>query len=112
MTWSNLIEDTTWKVSGIHDSYLATRKVYAKEITNATKTYGPSDGTSKIGLMYASDYGFAASPSAWSIEMSDYSQVISVNWMYMGYNDWTITPSSSSGYYVFYLDYALVQSCI
>jgi hypothetical protein len=105
MTWSNLIEDTTWKVSGIHDSYLATRKVYAKEITNATKTYGPSDGTSKIGLMYASDYGFAASPSAWSIEMSDYSQVISVNWMYMGYNDWTITPSSSSGYYVFYLDY-------
>lgn len=55
--------------------------------------------------MYASDYGFAASPSAWSIEMSDYSQVISVNWMYMGYNDWTITPSSSSGYYVFYLDY-------
>ena len=111
-TWSNLIEDTTWKVSGIHDSYLATRKVYAKEITNATKTYGPSDGTSKIGLMYVSDYGFAASPSAWTTTLNNYdvndakgTSIKTINWMYMGYNDWTITPSSSSGYYVFYLDY-------
>ena len=110
MTWSNLIEDTTWKVSGIHDSYLATRKVYAKEITNATKTYGPSDGTSKIGLMYVSDYGFAASPSAWTTNLVSYdgndangTSIKTINWMYMGYFDWTISPASSDSYHVFYL---------
>ena len=92
-TWSNFIEDTTWKISGIDNIYLVPREVYAKEITNATKTYGPSDGTSKIGLMYVSDYGFAASSSAWSIEIGYYSQGISVNWMYMGLDEWTITPS-------------------
>ena len=93
MTWSNLIEDTTWKVSGIHDSYLATRKVYAKEITNATKTYGPSNGTSKVGLVYVSDYGFAAAPSAWTTNLYYYDgeAIKSANWMYLGFYEWTIS---------------------
>ncbi len=96
-TWSNLIEDTTWKVSG-HTTYAVTPKaMYTAEITNATKTYGPENGTSKIGLMYASDYGFAAAPSAWTSTLYGYnsSSIISVNWMYMGLSEWTITPHSS-----------------
>ena len=110
-TWSNLIEDATWKVSG-HTTYSVTpREMYTGEITNATKTYGPSDGTSKIGLMYASDYGFAASPSAWTMTLSytesdngyDSNAVRSVNWMYMGYVEWTITPHASAIIYAFYL---------
>ena len=106
-TWSNLIEDTTWKVSG-HTTYTVTPSVmYNAEIKNATKTYGPSDGTSKIGLMYASDYGFAASPSAWTLTMYNYddSTATSNNWMYMGYYEWTILPNSSDSYSVFSLSY-------
>ena len=63
--WSNMIENTTWKVSG-HTTYssVTPSAVHTAEITNATKTYGPSDGVSKIGLMYVSDYGFAAKHSA------------------------------------------------
>ena len=80
--------------------------MYTAEITNATKTYGPSDGTSKIGLMYVSDYGFAASSSAWSIEIGYYSQGISVNWMYMGLDEWTISPYSSNSFSVFTLNNA------
>ena len=105
-TWSNLIEDTTWKVSG-HTTYDVTPKaMYTAEITNATTTYGPSDGTSKIGLMYVSDYGFAAAPSAWTSDMISYnsSSIISVNWMYMGLDEWTITPYfSREGRLVFLL---------
>ena len=96
-TWSNLIEDTTWKVSG-HTTYNVTPSaMYTAEITSASKTYGPSDGTSKIGLIYASDYGFAAEPSAWTINLSSYSgsSIISVNWMYMGFHEWLMTPISS-----------------
>ena len=98
-TWSNLIEDTTWKVSGSSDWKLTPRKMYTEEITNATKTYGPSTGTSKVGLMYVSDYGFAASPSAWTTDLYSYAKSGSVNWMYMGYYEWTISPRSSNSLY-------------
>ena len=102
-TWSNLIEDATWKVSGHSTSAVTPSEMYTAEITNATKTYGPSDGTSKIGLMYVSDYGFAASPSAWTIKMSSYDNS-SINWMYMGNYEWTISPYSSSSDSVFTLN--------
>ena len=110
-TWSNLIEDATWKVSGNLTSSVTPSEMYTAEITNATKTYGPSDGTSKIGLMYASDYGFAASPSAWTSTLYDYdgndangTSIKTINWMYMGYYDWTISPDSSRSNYVFSLN--------
>ena len=104
-TWSNLIEDTTWKVSGHSTRNVTPKAMYTAEITNATKTYGPENGTSKIGLMYASDYGFAAAPSAWTSNMSSYdsSLITSVNWMYMGFYEWTIAPDSSIGSHVFTL---------
>ena len=102
-TWSNLIEDTTWKVSGHTNERVTPKEMYTAEITNATKTYGPENGTSKIGLMYVSDYGFAAAPSAWAFQLYYYenSSITPVNWMYMGLSDWTITPYSSNSYDVF-----------
>ena len=109
-TWSNLIDDTTWKVSGDIRDELTPKAIYTAEITNATKTYGPENGTSKIGLMYASDYGFAAAPSAWTSNIiasdsddSDGSAISEVNWMYMGGVEWTITPNSSNSYNLFIL---------
>ena len=110
-TWSNMIEDATWKVSG-HSTYSVTpSEMYTKEITNATKTYGPNNGTSKIGLMYASDYAFAASLSAWTTSLRNYdgndvngTSIKTINWMYMGYDEWTISPSSSLSSTVFLLN--------
>ena len=108
--WSNLIEDATWRVSGYSKNSVTPSVMYTKEITNATKTYGPSNGTSKIGLMYVSDYGFAASPSAWTTTLNKYhgndangTSIKTINWMYMGDCDWTISPDSSNSYYVFHL---------
>ena len=109
-TWSNLIEDATWKVGG-HSTYSVTpSEMYTREITNSTKTYGPSDGTSKIGLMYASDNGFAASPSAWTTKLSYYggtdangTSITTINWMYMGCYEWTMTPYSSNSFNMFVL---------
>ena len=110
-TWSNLIEDATWKVSGFIPNGVTPSVMYTTEITNATKTYGPSDGTSKIGLVYASDYGFAASPSAWTKTLFKYNgndangtSIITINWMYMGYSEWTISPYSSGQSLVFVLN--------
>ena len=110
-TWSNLIEDATWKVSGHSTNFVTPSKMYTAEITNATKTYGPSDGTSKIGLMYVSDYGFAASPSAWTETLANYdgndangTLIKTINWMYMGNYEWTISPYSSNSFSVFTLN--------
>ena len=110
-TWSNLIEDATWKVSGHSTESVTPSEMCAAEIENATKTYGPSDGTSKIGLVYLSDYGFAASPSAWTKNLFDYNSadvngtsITTINWMYMGDYEWTISPYSSYSNVVFYLD--------
>ena len=110
-TWSNLIEDATWKASGHSTSSVTPSEMYTREITDATKTYGPSDGTSKIGLMYASDYGFAASPSAWTKTLDNYEgndvngiSIKTINWMYMGHIDWTMSPHSSYSTSVFSLN--------
>ena len=104
-TWSNLIEDTTWKVSGHTTDIVTPKAMFTAEITNATKTYGPENGTSKI--MYASDYGFAAAPSAWTTNLHSYnsSSITSVNWMNINMKiyEWTITPYSSYSDVVFLL---------
>ncbi|CDE50069.1 unknown [Firmicutes bacterium CAG:460] len=99
--WTNLISDTTWSVSGLADLNVVAKSVFSGEVTNATLKYGPSDGTSKVGLMYVSDYGFAAASSAWTRSMELYysATIKSVNWLYSGHADaikseWTIMPYS------------------
>ena len=95
--WANMVDDVTWKISGHSSSNITAREMYNAEIANSTKTYGSSDGISKIGLLYVSDYGFAAAPSAWTTKMSSYnsSSITSVNWLYLGVAEWTISPLSS-----------------
>ena len=74
--------------------------VYQNEIV------GPVENTTydaKIGLMYASDYGFAASPSAWTTTLYNYdgndangTSIKTINWMYMGVWESTISRLSDS----------------
>ena len=110
--WSDLVDNVTWRVSGYSTANVTAKNMYTAEITNATKTYGPSDGTSKVGLMYASDYGFAASPSAWTVLLSNYndSSIKSTNWICNTGMEWTMTPNSSNGYSVFILSFTSTVS--
>ena len=111
-TWANKIATTTWKVGGntYSNIYSKTPSVaYTNEITNPDATNSNDNATTydaKIGLMYVSDYGFAAGPSAWTITMGSYNNATakSTNWMYMGYYDWTISrisDNSSNAFYVY-----------
>ncbi len=106
-TWANKIATHTWIVGGNTSANIGTEvapTVYKNEITSpATDT----KYTAKIGLMYASDYGYSASPSAWEITIDYYddSSVTSANWMYMGLLEWMISPltdSSVNSLYIFY----------
>ena len=99
--WANKIATTTWKVGGNTRDKIyvnATPSVaYQNEIVNPDATNTTDNATTynaKVGLMYISDYGFAASPSAWTTVLSNYyksSSIINSNWMYMGFYEWTIS---------------------
>ena len=101
-TWANKIATVTWKVGGntsanISDVVPAT--TYQNEIVNPVTTNTTDNATTysaKIGLMYVSDYGFAASPDAWTLTMSSYNNTTATNnnWMYMGLYEWTISRNA------------------
>ena len=96
--WSNLIAMTNWKVGG--NTYSKIRNVpvkqsYHNEIENPVEdmTY-----SAKIGLMYVSDYGYAASPENWTVKLGSLGNDTNRNnnWMFMGLTEWTITRYSDS----------------
>ena len=97
--WSNLIEDTTWKTSGYTTCDVVVKDLFTAEITNATKTYGPNDGTSKIGLMYASDYGYAFLPNRYDVKIKDYYNYRTENWLY-NLGCWCLTPIGGSIFFI------------
>ena len=96
------IVETTWKVGGntSDNIYSAIPSVaYQNEIVNPVTTNSKDNKTeysAKVGLMYASDYGFAAAPSAWTANLNTYNgeAIKSVNWMYMGLVEWTISRNA------------------
>ena len=125
-TWANKIATVTWKVGGntyanISDVVPAT--TYQNEIVNPVTTNTTDNATTysaKIGLMYVSDYGFAASPDAWTLTMSSYNNTTATNnnWMYMGLYEWTISRRagySDRAFFVYhdgYVDYYYVYNGI
>ena len=108
-TWANKIATVTWKVGGntyanISQSVPAT--TYQNEIVNPVTTNTTDNATTysaKIGLMYVSDYGFAASPDAWTLTMSSYNNTTATNnnWMYMGLYEWTISRAADYSDFAF-----------
>ena len=116
--WANKIATTTWKVGG--NTYANIRDVipataYQNEIVNPVTTNTTDNATeysAKIGLMYVSDYGFGADPSAWTTTLYNYdgsvngSTIRSLNWMHMGYYEWTVSRDAggSGGAFLVYND--------
>ena len=102
-TWQKLIAETTWYLGEMNSSNNTAKEFYDGERNNAGSGSNPTTYSDEIGLMYPSDYGYAASPDAWTTDLRDYdnSTITSNNWLYMGLYEWTITPSSSTSYYVF-----------
>ena len=109
-TWANKIATTTWKVGGNTFDNIGSS---VPSIAYQNEIVAPAENTTydaKIGLMYVSDYGFAASPSAWTTTLYNYdgndakgTSIKTINWMYMGYYDWMISRDSDYSDYAFYV---------
>ncbi len=90
-TWSDMIETTTWKVGGMtYNTTYTVKQYYVRELgsSSSNTTY-----SAKIGLMYVTDYGYASTPTNWSMSLYNYGLTANIlnNWLYFGNNEWTIT---------------------
>ena len=99
-TLAEKIATTTWKVGGGSSTYLydVPKTAYQYEVGSGAST---TTHDAKIGLMYVSDYGFAADQSVWTTKLSSYSSNTSKNWLYLGSTELTISRSSDDTTRVF-----------
>ena len=107
-TIADKIATTTWKVGGGTWSNIATsvpKTVYQYEVGSSASTRTVDK---KIGLMYVSDYYYSASPSAWTLvgynesdATKDYRAAKTINWLYSGSYEWTISRYSDYTYIAF-----------
>lgn len=99
------IEEVTWYLKGYKTNLYSKQNFYLCErglSTDTTNCMSANSGaydastTSKIGLMYASDYLYASSyyaDAATNFASSSYNG--NKNWLYKG-EEWTITPEANS----------------
>ena len=114
--WANKIATTTWKVGGNTHANIVFKTpsvAYQNEIVNPVTTNttdNATEYTAKIGLMYVSDYYYAAAPSAWTLvgynsdATKDYRAARSTNWMHMGYTEWTISRNADRSNVAFFVN--------
>ena len=111
--WAAKIAETTWKVGGNTWANIGTqpaKTAYQNEIVNPVTTNSQDNKTeysAKIGLMYVSDYMYAAPQDKWTLvgwnsdASKDYRAATSANWMYMGLYEWTISRTADNSYNAF-----------
>lgn len=89
-SYGTMIESVYYN-TGMAGSYsLSSSNFYAKEITKQT-----SENTS-IGLMYASDFGYAISGYTGNLDESSANSQMVNNWLFGQSYEWTMTAHSSS----------------
>ena len=116
--WKNMIADTTWYVGGMTSTngYNSNAKTAYNYEVGANKDANTTV-TSKIGLMYVSDYYYGANPEYWTLPGydengtydsstntwtgDDYSKAYSDNWMSTGLYEWTSSRVSVGSYRAF-----------
>ena len=93
------IANVSWKLSGYSATNITSKTLYTTEINNITKTY-----TGKIGLMYPSDYGFAASPDYWTTNIGNYNSAAkNKDWLFQSVDEWLLFTYTNDSNYIWYL---------
>ena len=98
--WKTMIADTTWYVGGMtYNNGVETNAKTAYNYEVGANKDASTTVTSKIGLMYVSDYYYAASEDywtlpGWSSSGNDYRKATNDNWLYTGLYEWTLSRIS------------------
>lgn len=98
-SYRGMIVNAKWNLGGFTPGRITTDELYTYE-RDATSKYdtNPASDTGYIGLMYASDYGYATPESDCSrtTRIETYYSCKTTNWLYTNGFEWTITPSNNS----------------
>ena len=116
--WKTMIDDTTWYVGGMtHVNGVQSNAKTAYNYEVGANKDANTTVTSKIGLMYVSEYYYAASKDYWTLPgynstgtSYDYRNATNDNWLHIGLYEWTISRLSAGSGYAFYVnDFVIVE---
>ncbi len=103
--WAKMIDMTTWKIGGNTREKIELVSVSVAYQNELVTPFSNTTYDAKIGLIYVSDYTYAASPSAWTLVIDKYYSIKNENWIYMGMYEWTLTARIGTSYGLYFFDY-------
>ena len=99
----NLISEETWNLGGLNSSSGYSNQIYGYERGTTVYSGRPTTWIGKIGLMYPSDYGYAADLSQCTQNLYNYNVCKTNNWLFKSTRQWLLssfTSSSSNTWFV------------
>ena len=103
----NMIGDAKYYLGGYKDTTITSEVMYQYERKTSGSTYyygtNPNNLVGKLGLMYASDYGYAASDEC-TQTLYNYNNTTCTNnnWLFKSNNEWILPQNASDSGGVFY----------
>lgn len=107
-TSRNMIQNVVWNLGGT-DLASTAATMYGKERGTTVYRGRPTTWIGNVGLMYASDYGYAVDSISCprTTKLNNYSSISSCktnNWLFNSSAQWTLTPDSSDSYQAFMVE--------
>ena len=103
--YRNMIANVTWYLGGYSSSSATTEAFYGYERGTTVYSGRPTSTTGYIGLMYPSDYGYSVLSSSCTrtTNLGSYNSAkcAGQSWLYGKGYEWTLTPTSLNGDFVF-----------
>ena len=101
----SMVENATWRIGGWTSTDITPLQMYEYEENTKGASSTVTKATGYIGLMSASDYGYASSECYKKMKLNNYSNrlCINTNWLKKG-AEWTITPSSYTSNVAFFIN--------
>ena len=99
-TYKNMIENARWIIGGWNTTNVSTSQMYEYERNTTGGDSTTLVATGYIGLMRASDYGYASSGCYLGQSyLFNYgaTKCTSTSWLH-GFTEWTITPAGATAY--------------
>lgn len=96
--WTYFIDESSWNISDVSSASLAESNAYTAYNSEMASIVGFVDAF--VGLMYASDYYYAADPEYWvlpghnTVTSNDYRAATDENWIYMGVDEYVLSINS------------------
>ena len=103
--YRGMVVNVTWHLGGYSSTSATTSAFYGYERGTTVYSGRPTSTTGYIGLMYPSDYGYSVLSSSCTrttnLGSYDSAKCAGQSWLYGKGYEWTLTPTSLNGDFVF-----------